>query len=72
MEEGKFEMEEGKFEREDVKIEKGRKKVDLLLLLLLLLVTFETTKICFGCTKMGNFYREKTYFTLSLGKNEEK
>ena len=28
------------------------------------LSVFETTKICLGSTKMDNFYREKSYFTL--------
>ena len=32
---------------------------------------FKTTKICFGCTKMEIFYREKA-FHAGPGKNQEK
>ena len=35
----------------------------VLFLFLFLLFTFKTTEICFGCTKMGIFYRKKVFHT---------
>ena len=57
-----------KFEREEVEKLKWKGKI-IKLSRGPLFVNFETTEICLGSTKMGNFYREKAYFT--SGKNRK-